>query len=283
MTLLHSHLKTLLALIHASRTKLLLLALVALVYSYPRLSAETPTKALVVETENNAPVLKPRYHKITHQGIVFHLVCFDNRKHALKLADQTAGPGSRWKDAKAAASSQKGLAAINGGFFTPEGKPLGLAITAHQRRGYINRSSLGAGVYFHCSGSGYSGITRRTQLQGTLKSLKPSELLQAGPMLSFHSKPVPGLSNREKRPRSFIAYNGSHYWLIGLAQDCSLKQLSEAIAGKTLAGVNVFNALNLDGGRSSDLWVSPSVAAGNKHIRGFFNKPVRNFLILTQS
>jgi hypothetical protein len=38
--------------------------------------------------------------------------------------------------------------------------------------------------------------------------------------------------------------------------------------------------LNLDGGRSSDLWISSAVQGGPLRERPLWNKPVRNFLVL---
>ena len=65
------------------------------------------------------------YHSVLSQGITISAVYFDDRKFQLTVADQADGCGSQWLDAKSAALSCDGYAAINGGFFTPEGKPLG--------------------------------------------------------------------------------------------------------------------------------------------------------------
>ena len=74
-------------------------------------------------------VAAPRYHRATVQGITLHAVSFDARSHRLRLLDQPNGPGTLWADAQTAAKSVQGLAAINAGFFTPEGKPLGVMIS----------------------------------------------------------------------------------------------------------------------------------------------------------
>ena len=76
-----------------------------------------------------------------------HLVAYDDRDMTLRVADQPNGPGSRWITARDAAATYGGVAAINGGFFTPEGKPLGLLIETGTRRGHLNKSSLGTGIY----------------------------------------------------------------------------------------------------------------------------------------
>ena len=56
-------------------------------------------------------------------------------------------------------------------------------------------------------------------------------------------------------------------------------RLSE-MAAVLIRDFGVADALNLDGGRSTDLWVSSSVSGGPASWRTPFNKPVRNFLVL---
>ncbi|WP_435894273.1 phosphodiester glycosidase family protein [Oceaniferula spumae] len=206
------------------------------------------------------------------------MVHFDGRKHQLRVADQQNGPGSRWMTAKDAAATYGGLAAINGGFFTPEGKPLGLLVETGSRRGHLNKSSLGAGVFI--STHDRAVIVRRETYQKTANSWNTQNLLQTGPMLVENSRIVSGLSKDKPRPRSFIAWDGNHHWAIGHTTASSLDQLARALANQSTAGFKVRTAVNLDGGRSSDLWVGGNVRGGGKSHRGFLNKPVRNYLIL---
>jgi uncharacterized protein YigE (DUF2233 family) len=222
-------------------------------------------------------ILSTKLHQISHQGIIFNLVTFDSRNQHLIVADQPSGPASIWVDAAAAAETHGGLAAINAGFFTPEGKPLGIVITNGKKHGSFNKSSLGSGLFYHTS----SGAKiSRSSVWTVLSKNPPSQLLQSGPMLLEKSKPIAGLSDKKPRPRSFIATDGNNHWCIGHANSCTLSQLSEALASIKTPGFTASTILNLDGGRSSDLWVSSKVAGGSKHIRPFWNNPVRNFLIL---
>lgn len=219
------------------------------------------------------------YHHTSRNGIVLSLVSFDDRVFQLQIADQTNGPATHWRDAHSAANALRGVAAINGGFFTPEGKPLGLVITGGERRGHINRSSLGAGIYL--SNEQMSQIVRRnTYTQSPKHWGKITQLLQSGPMLAEKNAPISGLSKNNSRPRSFIVWDGQHHWAIGYAESCTLHALSHALAGKAPANFAIHTAINLDGGRSSDLWVGSRVAHGGKTHRTFLNKPVRNFLVV---
>ena len=224
------------------------------------------------------PRLPLRYHTTTRDGIRMHLVSFDDRDYSLQVADQPGGTGSRWTTAKQAGIARGAVAAINGGFFTPEGKPLGMLIESGKKRGHINRSSLGAGIYL--TDSTRSAIIRREVYQKSSENWRVRHLLQTGPMLAENKRPVSGLSKNNRRPRSFIAWDGKHHWTIGYAESCSLDKLSQALANRTPGGFEISVAVNLDGGRSSDLWVGTNVPGGNKSHRGFFNKPVRNYLVL---
>jgi len=223
------------------------------------------------------PILPTKLHQISHKGIQFNLVTFDTRNQHIVVADQPNGPGSTWTNAAAAAKAHNGIAAINAGFFTPEGKPLGIVISNGKKLGSYNTSSLGSGLFHHTSNG--AKISRRSAWTALSKNA-PAHLLQSGPMLLEKSKPVTGLSNKNSRPRSFIATDGKNHWCIGHADSCTLSQLSKALASLKTSGFKASTALNLDGGRSSDLWVSASVNGVAKEIRPFWNKPVRNFLIL---
>jgi len=214
------------------------------------------------------------YHQTSRHGVTLYLVSFDDRDYHLRVADQPKGVGTRWTSAREAASSYDGVAAINGGFFTPEGKPLGLLIETGTRRGSINKSSLGAGYYI--SSPRGDSLVRRTQ--ATLSGAY--NLLQTGPMLVENARAVSGLSRKARRPRSFIAWDGKHHWAIGYANSCTLHELSLALAGSSPAGFEITTAINLDGGRSSDLWVGSTVKNGGKSHSGLFNKSVRNYLVL---
>ena len=245
------------------------------------------TAASVIEDEDTAPIsqtpapsppqklLPLAYHHTSRNGIVMSLVSFDDRQFQLQVADQKNGPGTHWRDAHSAADALQGVAAINGGFFTPEGKPLGLVITNGIQRGTKNSSSLGSGIYL--SQSHKSSILRRETYK---KSRAVRHLLQTGPMLAEHKSPISGLSNTNHRARSFIVWDGEHHWAIGYAEPCTLHALSQALAGRAPAGFAIATAINLDGGRSSDLWAGPKVLNGNKTHRSFLNKPVRNFLVV---
>ncbi|YCM43256.1 phosphodiester glycosidase family protein [Verrucomicrobiaceae bacterium 227] len=207
------------------------------------------------------------------RGIEFTIVTFDRRDHDLIVDDQANGPGSEYDRAQDAGRGH--LAAINAGFFTPEGSPLGLVISKGRKRGTLNRSSfLGTGFFIGPKAS----LISRTEFLKTQP--KPSELLQSGPRLLWSGESLTGLSDKDQRPRSFLLWDGEEHFALGYANSASLKDLSSTLKSQALPGFKIAYALNLDGGRSCDFWVSPSVNGGGFTRSSFFNKDVRNYLVL---
>lgn len=251
--------------------------------SHPQPSATRMTQLPVVLRATPKPlpplpILETKLHSFEADGVHFKVVCFDTRKHHLDIVDQAKGPGSQYTSSRQLGQKTSALAVINAGFFTPAGKPLGILITKGKQRGSWNPSSLGKGIYYRNGDQAH--LTRASAWHKTLKNNPPSELLQTGPTLLINGKKTKGLSSEKQRARSFIISDGKHYFAIGHAESTSLDKLANLLSAKLPLPFQASDALNLDGGRSSDLWVSDKVTGGSTEIRGFFNKNVRNFLIL---
>lgn len=221
----------------------------------------------------------PRATTCSFSNINFEGVAFDARAHRLVVVDQAGGPGSRFADAAAAGRSRGGLAAVNAGFFTPEGTPLGWVVSNGKSAGTWNSaSSLGSGMWMELA-SGKSAITRR-ETSGRDGSAAARELIQAGPMLVENGSRVSGLDAVKSSVRSVILWDGGSRWWIGRSSACTLAELASALDHGQPAGWPVRHALNLDGGRSSDLWISEALPGGPLTRRAPWNRPVRNFLVL---
>jgi uncharacterized protein YigE (DUF2233 family) len=202
-----------------------------------------------------------------------HLFLFDQRSVTLKVIDQESLEAPKFKNLGEAMKSMQCIAGCNGGFFTPEGQPLGLAIADGKAAGTKNlASSLTSGVLY------LDGTRLRLERSKDYFSKNPnlpSQLLQTGPFLVEDGKKVAGLSSRRFARRSFILTDGDNRWAIGYCPSTSLDQLAAALADpKSFANFNVTTALNLDGGSSSALWVK--TAHHPFYLREI--KPVRNFL-----
>jgi hypothetical protein len=229
----------------------------------------------------STPSRPPRFTSAEILGITFEGVDFDSRTHRLIVADQASGPGSQFADAAAAARAVGGIAAINAGFFTPDGAPLGLVVSAGRSSGSWNSaSSLGSGVW-HENEARATAITRREKL-GRSAAGGMRQLIQAGPLLVENGRPVSGLDATKTSVRMVTLWDGGTRWWIGRGSPCSLGDLGLALANSQPAGWKIHHALNLDGGRSADLWVSGAVSGGPMVRRPAWNRPVRNFLVLCQ-
>ena len=244
----------------------------------PSVSVTPPPPAVPLD---HSPIEPARAKSTSIAGIDFEGVSFDSRSHRLAVLDQPEGPGSKYADAASAAISKNGLAAVNAGFFTPEGDPLGLVVTAGNRAGNWNSaSSLGSAIW-HENPSGSSAITRREKLgkQGTLAM---REAIQAGPLLVENRKAVSGLERSKPSVRIVLLWDGGSRWWMGRASACTLSELADAIVSGNPAGWSAKHAINLDGGRSADLWISENIPGGPLTRRPPWNRPVRNFLVLVR-
>jgi hypothetical protein len=230
-------------------------------------------------SENPNPPAAPTL--VTRNLPEFNLegVAFDSRTHRLRVIDQEDGPGTTFTDAAHAGTSRSALAAINAGFFTPEGEPLGLLVAAGKSAGSWNSATSIGSAIWHESHSGTSRISRRNETNpATAKQMR--ETLQSGPMLVDRGLAVSGLESDKTSARCFIAWNGGTRWFIGRTSPCPLNALATTLASGKHCGWAIHRAMNLDGGRSSDLWISSRVSGGPLTSRPPWNRPVRNFLIL---
>lgn len=265
-------------------TVLLLLPWLGACFRAEPVRPDPVAKAKVVEAPKPVvatPTRPPRFTSGEILGITFEGVGFDSRTHRLVVVDQASGPGSQFADADAAARAVGGIAAINAGFFTPEGAPLGRVVSSGKSSGNWNTaSSLGSGVW-HENNAGMTAITRREKL-GRSAAGGMRELVQAGPLLVENGQPVSGLDATKTSVRMVILWDGGTRWWIGRGSPCSLGDLGLALANSQPAGWKIHHALNLDGGRSADLWVSGAVSGGPAVRRPAWNRPVRNFLVLCE-
>lgn len=230
----------------------------------------------------DTPIIATKVHRLTSGGIALTVLTVDHRRLHLSVLDNEHGPGTGATTAANAAKTSGAVAAINGGFFTPEGAPLGLVVENGINYGSLGTSSLGAGIFFHDPESRLFGLVRRKHWEAVGPGA-PEFLLQSGPYLVEQGNAVSGLSKARPRPRSFLLWDGCFGWGLGHANATSLSQLASTLATQPVPGFTITSALNLDGGSSSDLWIAASVKGGPVSTRHFWNKPVRNYLLLTRT
>ena len=161
------------------------------------------------------------------------------------------------------------LAGVNGGYFDPENKPVGLLISDGNVVAPLRKARLLSGVMVVSNG--------RMQLLRTAEyssKRKATEALQCGPFLVDRGQPVPGLNDTRSARRSFIIAGGSDRAAIGFCSGVTLAQLGKILATPgTMPDLKVQRALNLDGGSSSAFWFAgergPFSISEQKKVRHF--------------
>ena len=108
--------------------------------------SDTPTDQLLSATRfpnlrRSHVALTAFVKRVTSRGVALTFLLFDDRKYDIAVADKDLGPETEWQTAQASAIRHDAVAAINGGFFTPTGKPLGLVIEGGKRIGIWNSQS----------------------------------------------------------------------------------------------------------------------------------------------
>ncbi len=183
------------------------------------------------------------------KSIDLDLVIFDSRQLRLAVIDQP-NPNAGGRSIASLMRQHNAVAGVNGGFFSPDFKPLGLSISNGRLLSSFTTSSLIAGTALQLGDQSY--LIWNSEYQGHSNI---TDALQAGPRLLESSRPIKGLDTSKSRARTFIATDGSFLWAIGTADSCSLGDLAQALATPgALPGLSPMRALNLDGGNSTAIW-----------------------------
>ena len=144
-------------------------------------------------------------------------------------------------------------AGTNGGFFDiATFQPNGLMIGQGRSVGQFDRKNWAEGVLAVRDGTPILVDRDRFELDPAL-----TELLQSGPWLVRRGISQSGYQNDEmRRRRTFIATDGRGTWLLGYVSGSTLRELAVALRSTAISSVMpVEDALNLDGGPSSGLWI----------------------------
>ena len=68
--------------------------------------------------------------------------------------------------------------------------------------------------------------------------------------------------------------------MIGHVEKISMPDLVKALSELKVPDFKVHTALNLDGGRSCQLFIDSSIAGTDQQVTTFMNRQVRNFLVV---
>ena len=201
----------------------------------------------------------------TDERATLDLALLSTKSATLRVIDNPAG-----EDNLAAVMRRENcLAGVNGGYFDPEDKPVGLLISDGKVIAPLRKARLLSGVMIVSNG--------RIQLLRVAEyssKRRATAALQCGPFLVDRGQPVPGLNDTRPARRTFIVTGGSDRAAIGSCSDMTLAQLGKILVTPGGApDLNVQRALNLDGGSSSAFWFAgqrgPFSISEQKTVRDF--------------
>ena len=174
------------------------------------------------------------------------LAVFSTKSCRLRIVDQPTEPRVELKEAM---SRGNFLAAVNGGYFDPEYKPIGLLIVDGTMIAPLQRARLLSGVL--------SASAKKVQISRVAEFLitqKPDAAVESGPMIVDLGKAVRGLESTRAARRTFAAVGAGDRAALGFCSDVTLADLSNILAVVVIPEFKIQRALNLDGGSSSAFW-----------------------------
>jgi len=171
----------------------------------------------------------------------------DERKVAFSVVDNPLdGEGGLDK----AMQSGGFFAGINGGYFHPDFRPVGLEIAQGKQIHPFERAKLLSGVF-----AVVGGRPRLVRSSDFAASPKVTEALQAGPFLVWNSEPSIGLNDSKRARRTVIATDGKFGWAVLLLSPVTLADAAAVMnTPGAIPDFDLARALNFDGGSSSALW-----------------------------
>ncbi|MEO8043803.1 MAG: phosphodiester glycosidase family protein [Spartobacteria bacterium] len=179
----------------------------------------------------------------SRDDVEVQLALFARKNATLRVIDQ---PGSDRRLAEIMAGG-KFLAGVNGGYFDPEGAPVGLIISGGKTIAPFRQARLLSGVLAAREGS--VEIFRASEFP---RKRSWREAVQCGPFLVDHGKAVAGLDDMRSARRTFVLTTADGKVAIGYCAPVTLARLAAVLPA--LAPLKVTRALNLDGGSSSAFW-----------------------------
>jgi hypothetical protein len=207
------------------------------------------------------------------RSVTARLAFFTSPAYRLEVVDLGDGAQPAYPSLAAAFRANGCVAGVNGGFFHPDRRPLGLVIAGGRRVNRLETSRLLSGVLY--SDARGTHIERRARFRDHAGI---EALLQTGPYLVEHGRAVRGLSRANPRRRTFVATDWRGRWALGATTTrLTLAELAEVLTSPgTLTPWPVERALNLDGGSSTGFFFDRGPGAAPVQLQPW--KRVRNLL-----
>jgi uncharacterized protein YigE (DUF2233 family) len=198
------------------------------------------------------------------------LAVFSTKTCRLRMVDQPSEPRLDLEDLMARGNF---LAGVNGGYFDPEYRPIGLLVVDGTLVAPLQKARLLSGVL--SSAGKKIQISRVSEFSLTQK---PDAAVECGPMIVDLGKSVRGLEGTRAARRTFAAAGAGDKAALGFCSDVTLADLSNILAIVAIPDFKIQRVLNLDGGSSSAFWFKR--ANGNAFSISE-QKAVRDFVAIT--
>jgi len=197
------------------------------------------------------------------------LAVFSTKSCRVRIIDQ---PNEPRVDLEEIVSPGSFLAGVNGGYFDPDYKPIGLLIVDGTMIAPLQKARLLSGVL--------SASAKKVQISRVAEfsmSQKPDAAVECGPMIVDLGKSVRGLESTRGARRTFAAVGAGDKAALGFCSDVTLADLSNILAAISIPDFKIQRALNLDGGSSSAFWFK---RANGSAFSIAEQKPVRDFVAI---
>ena len=200
------------------------------------------------------------------QRVTVDVAVFSAKSTALHVIDNPDG-----QSLAAVMKGEKYKCGVNGGYFDPEFKPIGLRVADGATFSPFRRARLITGILLQ-SDRGID-VMRVSEFSQTKKLIAA---IQSGPFLVEGNKRIRGLNDSQLARRTFAGIATDNRALLGFCSDVSLSGLAEIVATTPIvADSKIRRAMNLDGGSSSAFWFAREDGSAFS-ISG--RKPVRDFV-----
>jgi hypothetical protein len=233
------------------------------------ISAQAEWKVLSSESQPGRDAIEHRHLVVEDtagQRVTVDVAVFSAKSSALRVIDNPEGQslGTVMKQVKC-------VCGVNGGYFDPDFKPIGLRVADGTTFSPLRRARLITGILLQ-SDRGID-VVRVGEFSGTKKIISA---IQSGPFLVEANKRIRGLNNLQLARRTFAGIATNDRAVLGFCSEVSLAELANILAGAPVAADSkIRRAMNLDGGSSSAFWFAREDGSAFS-IPG--RKPVRDFV-----
>jgi exopolysaccharide biosynthesis protein len=244
------------------RTALLFLAIVT--------TARAEWKIVSAESEPGRGGIEHRHVIVEDtaagQHVTLDVAVFSAKSTGLRVIDNPDG-----QSLAAVMKREKNVCGVNGGYFDPDFKPIGLRVADGTTFSPSRRARLITGILLQ-SDRGID-VVRVSEFSRTKKL---SAAIQSGPFLVEGNKRIRGLNDSQLARRTFAGTATNDRAFLGVCSGVSLAELANILATTPIAADSkTRRAMNLDGGSSSAFWFAREDGSAFS-ISG--RKPVRDFV-----